>query len=177
MKKLSIVFSALVLAACTTPSTPTPTITSSPLVTTSPTATITSSLQIALVNEVGVPGPTTFGCGDEIEMVTRSVSTTTPLQTAISELLSVHTRDYGMSGLTSALYQNSLTVTNATVSGSHAVIELSGSLKQDGVCDAPRIQEQMKRTILQFPNISTYEIKLNGSTNNWNCLFNQSGNC
>lgn len=179
MKKISILFISLLLAACSAPTsmpTSTSTSTSSPTASATPT-TITTSLQIALVDEIGVPGADTFGCGDKIEMVNRSVSTTTPLQTAISELLSVNTRNYGMSGLTSALYQNNFTINSVTITGTHALIDLSGTMAQDGACDSPRIQEQMKRTILQFPTITTYDIKLNGNTNNWNCLFNQSGSC
>ncbi len=149
------------------------------LVTTVPTtlATPINTVQIALVNEIGTPSATTFGCGDEIEMVNRSVSTTTPLKTAIEELLSVHTRNYGLSGLTTALYQNNFTVSSVVITGTHADIDLTGSIMMDGVCDNPRIQEQMKRTILQFPTITTYQIKLNGTAQNWNCLFNGSGSC
>ncbi|MBP7057371.1 GerMN domain-containing protein [Candidatus Gracilibacteria bacterium] len=157
--------------ATTTPSstmsaTPTPAPTTA---TTTPA--LTTTVQIALVDEIGVPSATTFGCGDKIEMVNRPVSTTTPLQTAINELLSVNTRNYGMSGLTSALYQDNFTLVSATITGSHATINLTGSTSQDGACDSPRIQEQMKRTILQFPSITTYDILLNGSVANWNALF------
>lgn len=176
MKKFALLCTALLLTACSLPP-PAPTASPSPTPTTMPTAVLISSVQIALVNEIGVPGPTTFGCGDEIEMVIRPVNTTTPLAAAINELLSVNTRDYGLSGLTNALYQNNFTLNSVTITGSHAVIDLSGNITQDGACDSPRIQEQMKRTILQFPTVSTYEIKLNGNANNWNCLFNQSGSC
>lgn len=174
----------LLLSGCNLP-TPTATPSISPTTSTSPTATITTpaspalvtNVQIALVNEIGTPGPTTFGCGDEIQLVNRSVSTTTPLQTAIQELLNVHTRNYGLSGLTSALYQNNFTITGVTITGSHADIDLTGSIMIGGTCDNPRIQEQMKRTILQFPSITSYQIKLNGSAHNWDCLFNASGSC
>ncbi len=183
--KLSLAFLALplLLSACTGPinapvntitpsSTISPTATATPVPTTATTApALTTMVQIALVNEIGIPSATTFGCGDEIEMVNRPVSTTTPLQAAINELLSVNTRNYGMSGLTSALYQNNFTLVSATITGSHATINLTGNTSQDGVCDSPRIQEQMKRTILQFPSITTYDILLNGSVANWNALF------
>lgn len=185
MKKLLTMISVgLLLTGCNVTITPmtTSTPSSSPIsmtATPTPSATIatTTTLQIALVNEIGVPSATTFGCGDEIEMVNRSVSTTTPLKTAIEELLSVHTRDYGMSGLTTALYQNSFTVDSVTITGTHADIDLSGTIMIGGVCDNPRIQEQIKKTILQFPTITSYQIKLNGTAANWDCLFNGSGIC
>lgn len=185
MKKLLTILSAgLLLSGCNitiapmTPATPSAspvsmTVTPTP----SATATLTTTVQIALVNEIGTPSATTFGCGDEIEMVNRSVSTTTPLKTAIEELMSIHTRAYGMSGLTTALYQNNFTVNSVTITGTHADIDLSGTIMIGGVCDNPRIQEQMKRTILQFPGITTYQIKLNGTTANWDCLFNGSVSC
>jgi hypothetical protein len=186
MKKFFPLLSiSILLTGCSISITPTPA--SSPTSSTSPMTMVTTvpttlptpinTVQIALVNEIGTPSATTFGCGDEIEMVNRTVSTTTPLKTAIEELLSVHTRDYGLSGLTTALYQNNFTVSSVVITGTHADIDLTGSIMMDGVCDNPRIQEQMKRTILQFPTITTYQIKLNGTAQNWNCLFNGSGSC
>lgn len=182
MKKFfALLLTPLTLVACsatpiTSPtSSPTPTMTSSTAPTPSMVSTVTPAtttmVQIALVNEIGTPSSTTFGCGDEIQMVNRSVSTTTPLNAAINELLSVHTRNYGLSGLTSALYQNNFTLTGVSISGNHATINLTGSTSQDGACDAPRIQEQMKRTILQFPTITSFTILLNGSAANWTSLF------
>lgn len=183
MKRLISLFSiGLLFTGCNLSITPGPSasptsnaspMTSTPAVVTTPVSTV----QIALVNEIGTPSASTFGCGDEIEMVNRSVSTTTPLKTAIEELLSVHTRDYGMSGLTTALYQNSFTVSSVVITGNHADVDLTGSIMIGGICDHPRIQEQMKRTILQFPTITTYQIKLNGTAQNWDCLFNGSGSC
>ncbi len=188
MSKLATVLTLTILSlgfnGCSMSISPTPTLaptatSSASAVTIVPSvvATPITDVQIALVNEIGTPSSSTFGCGDQIEMVHRTVNTTTPLKTAIQELLSIHNRNYGASGLTTALYQNNFTVSNVTITGNHADIDLTGSIMIGGACDNPRIEEQMKRTILQFPSIQTYQIKLNGTAHNWNCLFNLSGSC
>lgn len=187
MKKLAII-STLLLAACTPAPVPMSTISPSttPLYTTSsstsPLSTssspLSTSVQIAMVDAVGEPGPDTFGCGDRIVMVNRSVSTTTPLQTALTELFSVHNRDYGQSGLITALDQTNIRVNRVNIDASGmATIELTGSVMMGGTCDSPRIQEQVNRTIRQFSSVRDYRIFLNGSERNWRCLFNMSGNC
>ncbi|MBI4836299.1 MAG: GerMN domain-containing protein [Candidatus Abawacabacteria bacterium] len=149
-----------------------------PMVSPAPTITPVTTVQIALVDASGTAtGPSSFGCGDSIVMVNRTVSTTTPLKTAIEELLSVNTYNYGMSGLITALATNSLTVSNVTMIGTMAKVELSGSLTFGGTCDVPRVKEQMDKTIKQFPSVSTYEIWLNGTKHNWDCLFDASTSC
>ena len=56
-----------------------------------------------------------------------------------------------------------------------SIVFLQGDPEFGGICDVPRFQEQLKKTI----ELSTkkYEIRLNGSEKNFRCLGDMSGNC
>ena len=52
---------------------------------------------------------------------------------------------------------------------------LHGTMNPGGVCDVPRMKEQVERTALRFaPKVAVY---LNGSQKNWRCFSDQSGQC
>jgi hypothetical protein len=43
-----------------------------------------------------------------------------------------------------------------------ARVELSGNVSIGGACDVPRIEAQLERTVLQFDDVATVEILVNG---------------
>lgn len=91
------------------------------------------------------------GCGDSIVPVEREIPPTQePLRAALDELLSMHDRYYGQSGLYNALHRSDLRVDSATIEGGRALIHLSGELNLSGICDEPRARAQLEETASQF---------------------------
>jgi len=104
-----------------------------------------------------------FGCGDSIVPVTVNFSPTiAPLTAALGEMFDIDTRTYGQSGLYNALYQSNLSVQGIDIENSEAIIALNGTLQVGGVCDEPRVVEQIEQTALQFSTIDSVSITLNG---------------
>ncbi len=123
----------------------------------------TSQVKVFLV-AVGDEGKTgtKIGCGDSLIAVTKNITPTTqPLSSALKELLAIKTRDYGESGLMTALYQSNLTVKEVSILNGKATVKLSGTVASGGVCDDPRIVEQLKATVMQFPTVKSTEITIN----------------
>ena len=105
----------------------------------------------------------TIGCGDTLVAVDRVIApTNAPLKAALSDLLSIHDRTYGQSGLYNALYQSKLQVNGVTIAGGVAKIALTGTLLQGGVCDSPRIKAQLESTARQFSTVQSVDITING---------------
>jgi hypothetical protein len=153
--------------------TPTPTITNAPMVTPSiqptispsstPSAGTVSQVKIALIstNDQGKSGPR-VGCGDSVVYIDRSISPTkAPLNAALNQLLSIENRFYGQSGLYNALSGSQLKLEQAVIENGVATIKLSGQLSLGGVCDSPRLLEQLRYTALQFSTVKSVNIFLN----------------
>lgn len=107
----------------------------------------------------------TFGCGDVLVPVSRQAPEgVDALSAAIIELLEVEGPmvDAGGRELYNSLYQSDLTFKAARVENRTAVIELSGNLILGGVCDNPRVAEQITNTALQFDHIDTVEVFIDG---------------
>jgi hypothetical protein len=95
-----------------------------------------------------------IGCGDSLIPVQRDAPATQDvLRAALEQLLSQHDRFYGESGLYNALYQSDLKIESFSVTNGTATVHLTGTLKSGGVCDGPRIQEQLTQTAIQ-PHLS-----------------------
>lgn len=127
------------------------------------TAAQVSRVKVFLV-AVGDEGKTgeAIGCGDSLVAVSRDITPTTkPLEAAMKELLSLKTRDYGESGLITALYQSNLTVKSVAISNGTATVKLSGTVTSGGTCDDPRIVQQLKATALQFTSVKKVDISIN----------------
>ena len=108
----------------------------------------------------GIP----VGCGDSLIAIQRPVEDTMdPVTAALTELFSIKTRDFGESGLITALYQSDLTVDNVTITAGHATVAISGTLTSGGTCDDPRITEQIRQTVLTAPGVTTATITINGT--------------
>jgi LysM repeat protein len=104
------------------------------------------------------------GCGDSVVMVTRNVPpTTAPLTAAVNELLSIHTRLYGQSGLYNPLYNSPLAVQSVTISNGLATIRLTGNLSLAGECDDPRVAAMFNAIGRQFSTVQRVQVYINGA--------------
>ena len=104
-----------------------------------------------------------IGCGDTVVMVDRTIPpTTAPLSAAIREQLSIHDQFYGQSGLQNALYRSTLHFVSARLVNGHATINLTGTIRTGGMCDAPRVAAQFEETALQFSTVTSVTTYVNG---------------
>ncbi|MCA1553268.1 MAG: GerMN domain-containing protein, partial [Chloroflexi bacterium] len=85
-----------------------------------------------------------------------------PLQAVIRDLLSLHDQFYGQSGLYNSLYRSTLQLDSATIANGRATINLSGTIRVNGVCDSPRVVAQIQETALQFSTVKQVSIFVNG---------------
>lgn len=102
-----------------------------------------------------------IGCDDSLVPVTRTVAATgTPLKAAVEELLAVP-REYE-GGLGNYWAGEDLRVQSAVIAAGVATIRIRGRLPVAGVCDEPRIEEQIKATARQFRGVRSVRVFLNG---------------
>src|SRR5947209_7801220 len=128
------------------------------------THTLKTSVRIFLV-AMGDNGRTgrRIGCGDSLIPVTvRVPPTAAPLRAALLALLRIHQRFYGQSGLYDSLFQNHLRLVSLRIVAGRATVRLAGKLFLGGVCDDPRVEAQLRQTVLQFPSVRSAAIFLNG---------------
>ena len=120
-----------------------------------------TSIEIPLI-AMDTNGP--VGCGDTVVMVTRNVAATVaPLTAAVGELLSIHDRFYGQSGLYDPLYNANLAVQSVTINNGLATIRLTGSLNLGGICDDPRVAAQFDAIGRQFSTVQKVQVFVNGT--------------
>ena len=104
-----------------------------------------------------------IGCDDSLVAVKRTVkSDGAPLKAAIRELLSMPHEYEG--GLGNYWFGENLRVSGATISRGTATIRITGKVFVAGVCDEPRIEEQIKETARQFPGVRRVKVFVNGRT-------------
>lgn len=133
--------------------------------TSAPPANTTTTVNIVLIamNDNGASGPA-VGCGDSAVSIRVQVPRTQAvLRASLEKLLSLHSKDYGESGLYNALYQSNLTLDSLALNDGEAVIRLKGQLVSGGVCDDPRIIAQIEHTALQFSTVDRATIYVNGT--------------
>jgi len=118
-------------------------------------------VQVPLI-AMSTNGP--LGCGDTVVMVTRNVSATiAPLTAAVQQLLSIHDRFYGQSGLYDPLYNTNLAVQSVTINNGLATIKLTGKLSLGGECDDPRVAAQFDALGHQFSSVQKVQVFINGT--------------
>ncbi|HEX8353365.1 MAG TPA: GerMN domain-containing protein, partial [Pyrinomonadaceae bacterium] len=101
------------------------------------------------------------GCNDSLVPVTRTVAAgATPLNAAIAELLSVP-REYE-GGLGNYWHGENLRVQSAVIRGGVATIRIRGRVSVAGVCDAPRIEGQIRETARQFRGVRSVKVFVDG---------------
>ncbi|HWS54658.1 MAG TPA: GerMN domain-containing protein [Pyrinomonadaceae bacterium] len=102
-----------------------------------------------------------IGCDDSLVPVTRAVKAgRAPLRAAVEELLSLP-REYE-GGLSNYWRGEGLRVRSVTLRRGTATIRITGTLPVAGVCDVPRIEEQIKETARQFPGVKRVSVFVNG---------------
>ena len=103
------------------------------------------------------------GCGDALRAIPRTVpASDQPWQAAIEALLGVDPAAVEQAGLYNALANSSLQLESMTVDAQGtATIRLTGQLSLGGVCDNPRVAEQIVQTALQFPAVRRVMVFLN----------------
>ncbi len=84
-----------------------------------------------------------------------------PLATAMTWLLGPDSVPAG-SVLYNALSASSLNYVSGQLDGTIAVVELSGELRQGGVCDSPRIEAQLTQTAIAATGAVRAEIRIDG---------------
>lgn len=131
------------------------------------------SLYFIALNDKGASGQK-IGCDDSVVPVQQTSSnggeknTQQLLTEAYQRLLSIKDKSYGESGFSNILAKSSLKLESLEIQGSKAIVKLTGVLNSEGICDDPRIQAQLEQTALQFPELKTVEIYINGkSLNQW----------
>jgi hypothetical protein len=121
-----------------------------------------TNIYLVAVGDEGGSGEE-IGCGDSLIPVEVEIEPTiAPMTAALEELLAIDTREYGQSGLYSALYRSDLMVEGIDIEDREAIINLSGELVAGGVCDTPRIQAQLRQTALQYSTVDEVSIFVNG---------------
>ena len=107
-----------------------------------------------------------IGCGDSLVPVQTQLqsdgTTVGNIRAALTQLFAIKTAYYGNSGLYDALYENTISIDSVTMDGNTAVVRLSGAFNARGVCDDPRIEQQLTQTILQFHGVYDARIYRNG---------------
>jgi LysM repeat protein len=117
------------------------------------------TIYLIALDDGGRRGPL-IGCNDSIVPVeVRIEPTVAPLRAAMQQLLMTSGHDYG---LTNVFSGSNLTVQDVNIRDGEAIIHLSGRLNIGGVCDHPRIVEQLERTALQFSTVNRVSIFVNG---------------
>lgn len=102
-----------------------------------------------------------IGCDDSLVAVTRTVKHDgAPLRAAVRELLAMPREYEGRLG--NYWFGEKLRVTGATISRGTATIRIAGQVYVAGVCDEPRIEEQIKETARQFPGVRRVNVFVNG---------------
>jgi hypothetical protein len=115
-----------------------------------------------------------IGCDDSLVPVTREIpsglSTEGKIEALLTLLFSLRDRDYGQSGLVNAVYASNLSVDEIDMQGDVVAIYLTGTVSVGGVCDEPRVEEQIKGIARQFPGVTNAIVILNGGA-----LFSNAG--
>lgn len=119
------------------------------------------SLTFIATGDDGATGPL-IGCGDSVVSVPFTTTTIAPLGEVMRAQLAEKDTYLGQSGLYNALAPSNLTYESATIADGHATVRLSGQLRSGGVCDIPRITEQLTAPALQFDNVDTVTVLING---------------
>jgi hypothetical protein len=102
-----------------------------------------------------------IGCGDSLVPLTRTIKADgEPLKATIEELLSVP-HQYN-ERLGNYWWGENLKVSGVSLRGGVATIRITGRLFVAGICDEPRIEEQIKETARQFAGVRRVRVLVNG---------------
>ena len=98
-----------------------------------------------------------IGCDDSLVAVTRTINAATPtLKAAMEELVAISGDDDKKLG--NYVFGPELKVESVKLSKGTATIRFSGHISVAGICDEPRITEQIMATAKQFPNVKRVKV-------------------
>jgi hypothetical protein len=119
-----------------------------------------AKIYLIALEDNGKSGPV-VGCGDSlVEVMTQAAEAKSALQL----LLQNHNQWYGESGLYNPLYQSKLILTRFETANGGIEVNLTGNLLLGGVCDNPRVNDQLKATIRQSTSETPpVTIRINGT--------------
>ncbi|MET0626170.1 MAG: GerMN domain-containing protein [Pyrinomonadaceae bacterium] len=101
------------------------------------------------------------GCNDSLVPVTRTVGRgAEPLRAAVEELLAIPREHEG--GLGNFWQGEGLSVQSVALRSGVATIRIKGNVYIAGVCDAPRIEGQIRETARQFRGVRTVKVFVGG---------------
>lgn len=122
----------------------------------------TGTLFYVLYEDAGQNGEE-IGCGDSIIDV--DIALPRNVQSAEDQLVWLYEQLLaGTSlpiGAANAL-NTGLVLSGVTLNGNAVRVDLTGTLTVAGVCDTPRVQEQLTRTALEFPGVDMAAIYMDG---------------
>jgi spore germination protein GerM len=152
------------VAAPATGATSTPGAAATPEATSTPGA-MTEAVKVYLVavNDKGKKGKK-IGCDDSLIPITRKIKPTdSPLKAAIEELLAIP-HEYSKE-LGNYWWGKNLKLKSVSITDGVATIQISGEGPfVAGVCDEPRITEQIEETAKQFPTVKSVKVFVNDRT-------------
>jgi LysM repeat protein len=120
--------------------------------------TTTVNVYLYALGDAGERGPE-FGCSDSIVPIEVEIEETeAPLRATLERLFITDGDPYNLNNV---FLRSGLTVEGINIVDREAIIELSGDLSIGGVCDHPRIVEQLERTALQFDTIDSVSVSVN----------------
>jgi spore germination protein GerM len=118
----------------------------------------TVKIYLVAVGDAGKVGRK-FGCDDSLVPVAQSVQTTkSPLTAAINKLLATPRQLPTNAKLSNYWFGPDLKLKSVSVRDGLATIRFSGHVTVAGVCDQPRIKEQIEATARQFPNVKRVKV-------------------
>lgn len=129
----------------------------------------TVSLALVALDDNGKSG-TLIGCGDSIVLVSHVLPTAEKMTQEEKikkalQILFVTDDFYGASGLYNALGQSlDLSIASIVLADAGVTVSLKGSFLSGGVCDDPRITEQLRETIRVNSSVATVEIFINNQS-------------
>jgi spore germination protein GerM len=104
-----------------------------------------------------------IGCDDSLVAVTRTINATAaPLKAAIKELLASPHESDGQLG--NYVVGPNLKLKSASISKGTATIRFSGKISVAGICDEPRIVEQIEATAKQFSTVKKVKVYVGNQT-------------
>jgi hypothetical protein len=101
-----------------------------------------------------------IGCGDSLIPVEIAIEpTNAPLIAALENLLAIESDTYA--GYYNALHASDLTLDDVVRDNGNFTVYLSGTLRQGGACDGPRIEWQLEETVRHFGVVESVTIFIN----------------
>jgi len=120
---------------------------------------LTVNIYLIALEDNGKSGPM-VGCGDSLIAVKTQVK---DARAALQLLLEKHDQWFGQSWLYNSLYQSDLKIDRFETNDGNIEVDLTGNLVLGGVCDNPRVNDQIKATIRQSTtDNSPVFIRING---------------